>query len=153
MSGMKQRITQEGYAQRLDQLLQIKAMGYTDSQLVKSCQQFWNLSERQAYRYLKAVRDLEAAMGDDPMAAHRGRLLNRARHLYATAIQEKDLSHALKATELELKLLESLKDLTKEEQEYAGTTSASSNRLSRELLEALGKPGKGRKSTTKPNPH
>ncbi len=104
----RMRVTQTEYENRLDQLLQLKAMGYSASQLVKAAMQSWGLSERQAYRYLEDVKALEKRFGSEPPDVHCGRLINRMNRLFAQSYKENDIRTAILATEVELKIIQAL---------------------------------------------
>jgi hypothetical protein len=104
MSG-RRRVSQAELMARYDQLLQMRARGVRDAQLVKVAQQQWQLSERQAFRYLEAVRELEAREGAGDIRSQLAIMLHRVRSQAAKALQENNHNHVVSLCHVELKIL------------------------------------------------
>lgn len=107
-----QRVTQIEYQKRLDILMALCARGLPSSQLIKIACQQWDVSERQAKRYLKKAREQQAKIGSQPLEEHYSHLLLRFNYIYQQAIQLRDLELARRtASDLAQLLRQQRKDL------------------------------------------
>lgn len=95
--------------QRLEMLAGLKAQGYAYSQLVRlSCQQ-WQISERQAKRYLHEIAQRELALASGDTRDYLGRFMARNHYLYAKAVQNNQWDLARKLILDEVRAIETLK--------------------------------------------
>ncbi|GEM_PF-4368906 len=81
----KPRITQRQYDRRIEELHRLIMYGYSHAQIMERCTDGWNLSKRQARRYIAAAYDtFNATAGIDP-ETHLGIALERLNDLFNTA--------------------------------------------------------------------
>jgi hypothetical protein len=93
---------------RIDTLLALKAQGHSYSKLVQVACQHWQVSERQAKRYLSMVEKQEAALASGNSESMIGNFLSRYRYLFVQALQNKDYHLAGKLLTDEVKATERL---------------------------------------------
>lgn len=88
--------SQNEIAERVDALLGLQAQGYSYNNLIKVATQTWNVSERQAKRYLAMVKDRIADLitldSDDYWASRH----NELHRMWIKALQEGNTELALK---------------------------------------------------------
>jgi hypothetical protein len=89
-----QRVTQIEYQKRLDILMALCARGLPSSQLIKIACQQWDVSERQAKRYLKKAREQQSRLGSQSLEDRYSHLLLRFNYIYQQAILLRDLELA-----------------------------------------------------------
>lgn len=107
-----QRVTQIEYQKRLDVLMALCARGLPSSQLIKIACQQWDVSERQAKRYLKKAREQQAKLGSQSVEDRYSQLLLKFNYIYQQAIQLRDLELARRAaSDLAQLLRQQRKDL------------------------------------------
>jgi hypothetical protein len=104
----RRRASEAESLERLDALLQLKADGASDSQLLNAATTGYGLSTRQAYRILEEVRKTEAALGQESGRTLYGMMLNRTRRMNRRSVQKDDLRSQIRNTELEMKIIERL---------------------------------------------
>ncbi len=111
MSKKKNRVGQQEKQHRLETLCSLSAQGHSNGKLVRMAIQQWHLSERQAYRYLEEVREIQRVLLDgDPLEQY-GLLMASGHEIYRQAIQNNESDTAIRALKLKF-------DLVKETQKY-----------------------------------
>jgi hypothetical protein len=92
-----ERVTRVEYQKRLDILIGLHARGLASSQLIKIACQQWNVSVRQAKRYIKKAKEQESQLAAQPLEVKYALVLQRFNYIYQQAIQLGDLELARRA--------------------------------------------------------
>lgn len=136
------RITQLEYRKRLDVMTALLARSIPYSHLVRIACQQWDVSERQAKRYIQKAREQEKNIGSQPLTNQYYQLIGRFIYIYQQAIQLRDLELARRSGQDMLKLLKQAKrDLSHEEFQSCESRLVGPNELEA-LVRALEKQGK-----------
>ena len=105
MANKRNRASKEEFNKRVEQLLALKAQGYSSSQLVEVSQKAWGLSGRQPWRYLTEVKKREKALASQNIGEHQGRLLSQLNFIYTQAISKGDHNTAVRAISAQIPIL------------------------------------------------
>jgi hypothetical protein len=109
---------------RIEQLMTLKAQGYSYSQMVKVGGQSWDVSDRQVKRYLEEVKYREKALAAGSWKEQLGSLFVKQQILYAKAVQSGDLNLVRMCVADHLKAIELSSKLKHEGEKHNGTISS-----------------------------
>ena len=128
-----ERVNQTEYQKRVDVLMVLCAQGHSSSVLIKTACHKWDVTERQAKRYLQKAREQQKKLGTQPIEESYSQILQKINYLYQLGIQTRDHELARKAGADLIKLYkEHRKDLMND------TTQSYQSRLVKsDELEAL----------------
>jgi hypothetical protein len=96
---MRNRATNAEYETRLDALTGLMKRGHSPSQLVRAACQQWDVSIRQATRYVQAIKEREKERLKQPFEFRLSFLDMHLDFLYEQAVQNKEWELARKVTE------------------------------------------------------
>jgi hypothetical protein len=117
-----QRVTKVEYQKRVDTLMSLYARGVGTSQLIKAACQQWDVSERQAKRYIQKGKEQQCQMASQPIEMQYSQLLLRFNLIYQQAIQLGDWELARRtATDLAHLLKQQRKELVTHASSQSGT--------------------------------
>lgn len=102
--------SQDNLEQRLELLWTLKAQGNSYSRLVQAACQYWEISDRQAKRYLATIAVREKELANGSVTDYLGSYLIRSRYLYSKAIQDNQVDLARKILADEARTMDTFKN-------------------------------------------
>lgn len=91
------RVNQAEIQRRVDMLMAFCAQGHSSSVLIKTACHKWNVTERQAKRYLQKAREQQKKLATQPIEESYTQILQKINYVYQLGIQARDYELARKA--------------------------------------------------------